>query len=85
MSFQCTLVTPDQALLDQPVYQVILPAYDGLLGILTNRAPMLARLSKGKLRIDVTAGSSQTFQIEGGVAQMLENKLTILTTKATPA
>lgn len=85
MSFQCVVVTPEQEVLDQSVKQVILPAYDGQIGILTDRAPMLARLGKGSLRIDPASGASQTFAIEGGVAQMKGNKLTILTHKAVPA
>ena len=82
MSFQCTVVTPEQELVDQKAKQVILPLYDGLMGILTNHAPLLARLGKGKLRIDPEQGGSQTFNIEGGVVQMKDNKLTVLTQKA---
>jgi F-type H+-transporting ATPase subunit epsilon len=85
MSFKCTVVTPEQELLDLKATQVILPAIDGLVGILTDRAPMLARLGKGPLRIDPESGASQKFNIEGGVAQMKDNKLTILTRKAIPA
>ena len=50
MSFQCIVVTPEQEVLDAKVTQVILPADDGLIGILTNRAPMLARIGKGPRR-----------------------------------
>jgi F-type H+-transporting ATPase subunit epsilon len=82
MSFQCTVVTPEQELLDLKVNQAIIPAIDGLIGILTDRAPLLARLGKGPLRIDPESGTSQTYNIEGGVAQMKDNKLTILTRKA---
>jgi F-type H+-transporting ATPase subunit epsilon len=82
MSFQCIVVTPEQEVLDQKVRQVILPAYDGQIGILTDRAPMLARLGKGTLRVDPEQGATRTFTIEGGVAQMKNNKLTILTQKA---
>jgi F-type H+-transporting ATPase subunit epsilon len=82
MSFQCIVVTPEQEVLDAKVTQVILPADDGLIGILTNRAPMLARIGKGPLRVDPESGASQTYSIEGGVAQMKDNKLTILTQKA---
>jgi F-type H+-transporting ATPase subunit epsilon len=85
MSFQCVVVTPEQELLDLKCKQVILPAEDGLLGILTDRAPMLARLGKGPLRIDPESGGTQNFKIEGGVAQMKSNKLTILTQKAEKA
>jgi F-type H+-transporting ATPase subunit epsilon len=85
MSFQCVVVTPEREVLDLKANQVILPATDGMIGILTDRAPMLARLGKGTLRVDPENGATQTFNIQGGVAQMKDNKLTLLTQKAEPA
>jgi F-type H+-transporting ATPase subunit epsilon len=82
MSFQCVIVAPEQQLLDESVNQVILPAEDGLLGILTDRAPLLARLGLGELRIDLLNGQKRLYLVEGGVAQMKDNKLTILTNAA---
>jgi F-type H+-transporting ATPase subunit epsilon len=82
MAFSCVVVTPEQAILDESLTQAIIPASDGLLGILTNRAPLLARLGKGPLRLDLASGQRRTFQINGGIAQMKDNKLTILTTTA---
>ena len=82
MSFQCTIVTPEQQLLDQPVTQAILPAHDGQIGILTGRAPLLVKLGLGKLQIDVAGGRQQVFLVEGGIAQMKDNKLTVLTNAA---
>src|SRR5687768_9261358 len=85
MAFQCVLVTPEQQVLDEQVTQAILAAHDGLLGILTDRAPLLARLGMGPLRLDLANGQRRYFFIDGGVAQMKDNKLTILTNEATPA
>jgi len=82
MSFKCVIVTPEQQVLDQTVKQVILPAYDGQMGILTGRSPMLVKLGKGPLRVDLATGQHANFSVEGGVAQMKENVLTILTEKA---
>ena len=39
MAFQCTIVTPEHQVLDESVRQAIVPAHDGLIGILTDRAP----------------------------------------------
>src|SRR5258708_4610330 len=85
MSFQCTVVTPEAEAFDSQVTQAILPAHDGLIGILTDRAPLLAKLGIGPLRLDSSAGQKQFFFIDGGVAQMKDNKLTILTTQAIAA
>ncbi|MGD0540725.1 MAG: F0F1 ATP synthase subunit epsilon, partial [Tepidisphaeraceae bacterium] len=82
MAFACVVVTPEQQVLSESLTQAIIPAADGLLGILTNRAPVLAKLAKGPLRLDLASGQTKLFQIDGGIAQMLDNELTILTQSA---
>jgi F-type H+-transporting ATPase subunit epsilon len=85
MAFRCVIVTPEQQVLDASATQVILPAHDGLLGILSGRAPLLVKLGIGPLQVDAAGGGRQSFFMEGGVAQMKDNELTILTSEATPA
>ena len=85
MSFQCTVVTPEEQVLDETVTQAILPAHDGQIGILTGRAPILVKLGAGPLRVDVQGGQSRTYFVDGGIAQMTGDKLTVLTDEATPA
>jgi F-type H+-transporting ATPase subunit epsilon len=85
MSFQCTLVTPEQQVLDETIQQAIVPAHDGLIGILTGRSPLLVKLGTGPLRIDLPGGQKRYFFVDGGVAQMKDDKLTILSTDAAPA
>ncbi len=85
MAFRCTIVTPEEQVLDESLTQAILPAHDGLLGILTDRAPLLAKLGQGPLRVDLAGGQTRNYYVEGGIAQMKDNQLTILTNEATPA
>lgn len=85
MAFECVVVTPEQQAFSEKISQAILPAHDGMIGILTDRAPLLVKLAKGTLRLDLVNGQKTTFQIQGGIAQMKGNKLTILTPKATAA
>lgn len=85
MAFQCTVVTPEQEAFAQSVTQAIVPAHDGLIGILTDRAPLLVKLGVGPLRLDLPGGQRQYFFVDGGIAQMKDNKLTILTNEATAA
>ena len=82
MSFQCTIVTPEQQLLDASASQVILPGFDGQIGILTGRAPLLVKLGLGKLQIDLPGGQQQVYLVDGGIAQMKDNRLTVLTNAA---
>jgi len=85
MAFRCVIVTPEQQAMDESVTQAIVPAWDGQIGILTGRAPLLLKLGTGPLRIDLPGGQRRTFKIDGGIAQMKDNRLTILTQDATPA
>ena len=88
MSFQVVIVTPEQQVLDETVEGVILPAHDGQIGILTDRAPLLVKLGQGPLELTSRQGQGtrpRKFYVEGGIAQMKNNKLTILTQIAIPA
>lgn len=85
MAFHCVIVTPEEQTFDADVTQVILPAYDGQIGILTGHAPGLAKLGVGPLRVDLIGGESRYFLVDGGVAQIKENELTVVTDDATPA
>jgi F-type H+-transporting ATPase subunit epsilon len=85
MAFHVVIVTPEQQVLDETVTQAILPAHDGEIGILTNRAPLLVKLGQGRLQLDQPGGQSRAFYVEGGIAQMKDNELTVLTQLAVPA
>lgn len=75
------MVTPERAVLECEANFVALPAWDGEIGILRNRAPLLCRLGIGSLRIETPAENHLLF-VDGGFAEMAENKLTILTSAA---
>lgn len=84
-SFRCMLVTPEEQLFDEQVAQVTLPGWDGQIGLLVNRAPMLVKLGYGPLRLEQANGAARTWFVGGGFAQMRNNELTILTDEALPA
>ena len=89
MSFQVVIVTPEQQVLDETVSQAIIPAHDGQIGILTGRAPLLVKLGQGPLQLDLAGqqgrGTTRKFYVEGGIAQMKDNNLTVVTQMAVPA
>ncbi len=80
-TFQCSIVTPERAVLDCEARSVVFPAWDGETGILRNRAPLLCRLGIGLLKAAGVDGETVLF-VDGGFAQMVENRLTILTEQA---
>ncbi len=81
---QCVVVTPERTLFDALVEFVALPLYDGELGILPGRAPLIGRLGFGELRTrDVT--NIKRYFIDGGFAQVRDDVVTVLTNRAIPA
>jgi F-type H+-transporting ATPase subunit epsilon len=81
---QCVVVTPEKAVLDESAESVILPMFDGELGVLVGRAPLIGRLGAGELRI-VHHGRTQRFFVDGGFAQVRGNVVTVLTARALKA
>src|SRR5262249_4349667 len=52
--------------------------HDGEVGILPGRAPLLFKMGAGELRVQSPQGDQILF-VDGGFAQMVENRLTLLT------
>lgn len=87
-TFQCMIVTPQRQVLDQRVAYASVPAWDGLVGVAPQRAPLLIRLGDGPLRLDPPDDDQERslwFFVGGGFAQMKDNRLTILADEAIPA
>ena len=81
---QCVVVTPEKAVLDEPAEFVSLPMFDGELGVLPGRAPLIGRLGPGELRLEQHGARRRLF-VDGGFAQVRSNVVTVLTSRAVPA
>ncbi|MEO7794814.1 MAG: ATP synthase F1 subunit epsilon [Thermoanaerobaculia bacterium] len=81
-SFHLSVVTPEREVLALEAKFVALPAYDGEMGILAHRAPLLAKLGAGLLRVEESSGGKRRLFVAGGFVQMVDDKLTILTEEA---
>lgn len=79
--FSCAIITPEAQVLEGDIHFAALPAHDGEIGILKDRAPLLCKLGIGILRIEQDEKKKEWF-IDGGFAQMVGNRLTILTKQA---
>jgi F-type H+-transporting ATPase subunit epsilon len=75
------LVTPETTLLDQMVRSIQFPLYDGQIGVLPGRAPLVGRLGLGELKFTSAQGEGRYF-IDGGFAQIKGQVVSILTHKA---
>jgi len=79
-----TVITPERRVLDADADAVVIPAHDGELGVLRDRAALLCELGVGQLRYS-RAGQTQRVFIDGGFAQVLDNRITVLSGRALPA
>jgi F-type H+-transporting ATPase subunit epsilon len=80
----CVVVTPEATALEQAVDFVALPLEDGEIGIARDHSPLIGRLGFGEMRLRV-GGDVQRFYVDGGFAQVVENRVTVLTNRAVPA
>src|SRR6185503_5818701 len=78
------VVTPERALLDETADFVALPLYDGEVGILPGRAPLVGRLGYGEMRIK-KGNQTTSFYVDGGFVQVRANVVTVLTSRALEA
>ena len=81
---RCIIVTPERAILDETAEMIIVPMFDGELGVLQGHAPLVGRLGAGELRLK-TAGVSKRWYVEAGFVQVRSNVVTVLTANARPA
>ena len=82
-TLRLVLVTPETTLLDEPVDSLRFPLFDGQIGILSGRAPMVGRLGYGELVIRKASGD-ESFYIDGGFAQVKGTVVSLLTDRAIP-
>ena len=77
------VVTPERTLLDEPVAALRFPLYDGDIGILPGRLPLIGRLGCGELKVTTSAGE-RSFFVDGGFVQVLGSTVSLLTHRAVP-
>jgi F-type H+-transporting ATPase subunit epsilon len=72
------IVTPDSTIYEGEVSLAQLPGLDGSFEILNNHAPMIAVLKTGKVKVVDAKKSTLFFDIKGGVAEILKNRILVL-------
>ncbi len=75
----CKVVTPNKLFYEGEAESIVIPGYDGELGILENHAPLITMLSKG--RLEVSGANPVKFEIEGGFAEVRNNNVMVFTEK----
>ena len=75
------LITPQATVYEGEADMVVVPAWDGEVGILRGHAPMMALLGKGEMRV-TRDGAEETFFVSGGFIQVADDVVSVLSETA---
>ena len=78
--FTVEIISPDQTILKQEAHEVIIPSYEGQMGILNNHIPLITFLRPGIITIKTNV--EKKFYVEEGTVEFSNNNLLILTSTA---
>jgi F-type H+-transporting ATPase subunit epsilon len=71
------VISPDASMFDGDADSVVVPIYDGQMGILPGHAPFMAPLGKGLLTV-THRGKAQKFTVAGGLLQVVDNTVRVV-------
>jgi len=78
--FTVEIISPDQTILKQETNEVIIPSFEGQMGILNNHIPLITFLRPGI--ITIKAEGDKKYYVEEGTVEFSNNNLLILTSTA---
>ena len=84
VDLRLVLVTPETTLLDERVRSLQFPLFDGQMGVLPGRAPLVGRLGVGELRFETASGATRRYFVDGGFVQNKGSVVTLLTNRSVP-
>lgn len=72
------IITPDAKLFEGEVNSIKLPGTNGGFEILNDHAPIISTLTAGEISVALDQGQKESFEIQGGVIEMQNNKIIVL-------
>ena len=77
--FKVEIVNPEQSfLLKEDVTEIVIPAFEGEMGILKDHIPIISFLKPGLIKISSKSGE-EDYYVEDGIVEFKNNCLSILT------
>ena len=77
--FKIEIINPDKSFLTKDdVSEVVVPAFEGEMGILKDHIPIISFLKPGILKI-YSKSNEEKFYVEDGIVEFKNNNLSILT------
>ena len=78
--FSIEIISPDRSILKMETSEVVIPSFEGEIGILKDHISLITFLRPGI--INIKAGTEQKFFVEEGTVEFSNNNLLILTSTA---
>ena len=78
MSLLLEIVTPEKVVFNDKADSVVLPTTEGDVGVLSGHIPLLTALTPGELQV-ITEGKTEYLTVDKGFAQVLGDKVSVLT------
>jgi F-type H+-transporting ATPase subunit epsilon len=79
-SFKIDIVNPEKSFLSkEDVSEVIVPAFEGEMGILKDHIAIISFLKPGLLKVIDSSAVEETYYVEDGIIEFKNNCLSILT------
>ena len=72
------IVTPEQDLYSGDIESAVFPGMLGSFGVLENHAPLISTLQEGSIELVERDKKNKSFEIKGGVVEVLNNKIIVL-------
>ena len=81
-TYKIDIVSPENLVFsDKNVQEVVLPSYEGEMGILKNHIPIISFMKPGIVKIFKSNKKTNSFFVEDGIIEFYNNNLTILSSK----
>jgi ATP synthase F1 epsilon subunit len=81
-TYKIEIVSPEKVIfLDKNVQEVILPSYEGEMGILKDHISIVSFLRPGIVKILKSSENVNSFFLQDGIIEFYNNNLTILSSK----
>ena len=79
--FTIEIISPDRSIIKTETSEVVIPSFEGEMGILKDHIPLITFLRPGL--INIKTNTDQKFFVEEGTVEFSNNNLLILTSTAT--
>ena len=81
-TYKMEIVSPEKVIFsDENVQEVVLPSYEGEMGILKDHIPIISFLRPGIVKILKLSKNVNSFFVQDGIIEFYNNNLTILSSK----